>query len=127
MAREFSTAKQAKRYSDQERAAVIKEFRASGLTLSNFCKQRGKPSYQIVKAWLSESITASTEEYFPMNLHQRTSPDQSHLESFSPTNGDAYINFLYSKLAELRNQLAFLEQEIIKLSNDKAPIEINSD
>lgn len=26
MAREFSTAKQAKRYSDQERAAVIKEF-----------------------------------------------------------------------------------------------------
>lgn len=41
-----------KRYTEEEKQALIAEFNGSGMSLSGFCMQKDKPSYQVMTKWL---------------------------------------------------------------------------
>lgn len=112
-AKPMTTAKQAKRYSDKERVAAIKNFRNSRLSLSNFCKQEGNPSYQVMKVWIADSTIASHSEISATN----TSIIDDLAKRTPPKSKDEHIEILYRKLADLRLQMAAIEHDIIKLEN----------
>ncbi|AHC85818.1 hypothetical protein X970_20010 [Pseudomonas monteilii SB3101] len=112
MARVFSNAKQAKRYSDRERTAMIAKFRASGMTISNFCKQDDTPSYQVLKAWISEltlnpqsKASTSTSNINMMELNDETS---NHSREHC-------IELMHERLENLQLQLLAIKHEVMKL------------
>ncbi|EMM9105407.1 hypothetical protein C206_08744 [Pseudomonas putida TRO1] len=110
----IATAKQAKRYSDKERVAAIENFRNSRISLSNFCKQEGNPSYQVMKAWIADSTIASHSKNSATNIGKI----DDLAKRTPPKSKDEHIEILYRKLADLRLQMTAIEHEIIKLENE---------
>lgn len=115
MARKFSNAKQAKRYTDRERTAIIAKFRASGMTITNFCKQDDTPSYQILKAWISEvtlnpqsKANTSTSNINMMELNDETS---NHSR-------EHHIELMHERLENLQIQLLAIKHEVMELEQD---------
>ncbi|WP_338807636.1 hypothetical protein V8U11_15930 [Pseudomonas chlororaphis] len=104
---------QGKRYTQEEREALIAEFNLSGAAMTAFCKMPGKPSYQVFKKWIegddapkaSGSKTSSASSRTGLTLRQK----------FEATQATAYLNFLKGEAAELRTQLSAIEGEIQKL------------
>lgn len=109
-----TTAKQAKRYSDKERAAAIESFRTSRLSLNKFCKQEGSPSYQVMKLWIADSAITSLSEISATHINAIDGLKKRTL----PKSKDEHIKLLHRKLADLRLQIAAIEHEIIKLENE---------
>ncbi|WP_394206993.1 hypothetical protein [Pseudomonas putida] len=104
---EAHISKQARRYTEEERCFFIREYRASGLALTKFCQQLGKPSYQIMRGWM----TGGNDPTILQNLI-----DQSTLHGTSPNiqyySKKAYIESLYLRLADLKVQLESIKGEI---------------
>ncbi len=40
------------RYADEQKQALIEEYQTSGMSLSRFCSQQGKPSYAVMSKWI---------------------------------------------------------------------------
>ena len=40
------------RYADEQKQTLIEEYQASGMSLSRFCSQQGKPSYAVMSKWI---------------------------------------------------------------------------
>jgi transposase-like protein len=101
----------AKRYTPEEREALIAEYNLSGLSINAFCKQEGKPAYQVFKKWIEGTG------------HSGGAPASSRTglslkEEFQARQEDAYKAFLKEKIAELEGQLAAVKGELAKLGNE---------
>ncbi|WP_416311362.1 hypothetical protein [Pseudomonas sp. W03] len=97
----------AKRYTPEEREALIAEFNLSGLSINAFCKQEGKPAYQVFKNWLEGTGHSGGAPVSRTGLSLK--------EEFQARQEDAYKAFLKEKIAELEGQLAAVKGELSKL------------
>ena len=46
------------RYTPEQKAAYVAEYNTSGMSLSAFCMQQGKPSYVVMSKWVKETTGA---------------------------------------------------------------------
>ncbi|VVP91820.1 hypothetical protein PS914_03201 [Pseudomonas fluorescens] len=109
---------QGKRYTLEEREALIAEYNLSGAAMTAFCKQPGKPSYQVFKKWLDGDDAPKASGSKPSSASSRTG--LSLRQEFEATQADAYLAFLKTKASDLRTQLSALEGEIQKLEAAQA-------
>ena len=111
MASKLAAAKQAKRYNQEERKKLIDEYLNSGVPLSNFCKTKGRPSYQAMKLWLNTPSTTSktnSQEFF-------TSSTPASVNRNDPTELEL-IQSIANSIAHLEIRLAALKEELEKLT-----------
>lgn len=108
---------QGKRYTPEVREALIAEFHLSGAAMTAFCKQPGKPSYQVFKKWLDGDDAPKASGSKPSGASSRTA--MSLRDEFNASRDDAYLIFLKEKAADLRTQIAAVESEIQKLEAAK--------
>lgn len=109
---------QGKRYTPEDREALIAEYNLSGAAMTAFCKQPGKPSYQVFKKWLDGDDAPKASGSKPSGASSRTA--MSLRDEFNASRDDAYLIFLKEKAADLRTQIAAVESEIQKLESAKA-------
>lgn len=107
---------QGKRYTPEDREALIAEFHLSGAAMTAFCKQPGKPSYQVFKGWLEGNAPRAAGSK-PSSASSRTG--LTLRQEFEATQDAAYLAFLKTKASDLRTQLSALEGEIQKLEAAK--------
>ncbi|MNN52520.1 hypothetical protein D3C81_1672250 [compost metagenome] len=101
---------QGKRYTQDEREALIAEYNLSGAAMTAFCKLPGKPSYQVFKKWI--------EGDEPKGVKVSSASSRTGLtlrQKFEATQAAAYLQFLKNEAADLRTQLSAIEGEIQKL------------
>lgn len=112
MKTEAYASKQAKRYNEDERRFFINEYQASGLSLTKFCRQLGKPSYQIMRGWMiSGNNTSIMESLIAHSALQGQSVDiQYHSK-------EDYIESLYRRLADIKVQIDAIKQELDSLED----------
>lgn len=110
MASKLNAAKQAKRYNQEERKKFIDEYLNSGVPLSNFCKAKGRPSYQAMKLWLN---TPSTN---------RKTNSHAFFTSSTPATDDRndpieleIIQSIANSIAHLEIRLAAIKEELQNL------------
>lgn len=116
-----STPKQAiqgKRYTPEEREVLIAEYNLSGAAMTAFCKQPGKPSYQVFKKWIEGDDGPKAAGSKPTSASSRTG--LTLRQEFEATQDAAYLAFLKTKASDLRTRLSALEGEIQKLEAAQA-------
>ncbi|WP_073672279.1 hypothetical protein [Pseudomonas aeruginosa] len=99
----------AKRYTEEEKAALIEEFHSSGVSMSAFCKQDGKPSYPVFSKWLDKGeragVGASVASYDSKLFDEFT-------KTIMPEDVDKrYIRYLEGKVGELEEKVRQLEEQ----------------
>ncbi|KWW13546.1 hypothetical protein RBI94_02305 [Pseudomonas putida] len=97
------------RYTDEQKAAIIAEYKASGDGITVFCKKRDhKPAYQILKAWLDEAGDSGSK------TTSRTGA--SLLAEFEAQERDdrnqRLLKFLENAVKDLEGQLAAAQGEL---------------
>ena len=83
---------QGKRYTPEDREALIAEYNLSGAAMTAFCKQPGKPSYQVFKKWLDGDDAPKASGSKPSGASSRTA--MSLRDEFNASRDDAYLIFL---------------------------------
>ena len=101
-------AEQAKRYSDDERVKLIREFWSSGKTLADFCTTKGNPSYQVMKRLLCTSAITPESSDCASQTHNTHIAEQYNHEQF---------NLITNTLAQLRTRLISILEEVESLMN----------
>lgn len=95
-----------KKYSQEEKDAIIAEYNLSGKGLFSFYTEKkktgGVPSFQTLRKWIDDSKPATTSS---TNLYQEFT------QSLLPQDVDKkYIAFLEAKVTSLQARIAELEK-----------------
>ncbi|MGG6259059.1 hypothetical protein ACQ259_02985 [Stutzerimonas stutzeri] len=95
------------RYADEQKQALIEEYQTSGMSLSRFCSQQGKPSYAVMSKW----IKAEGEPVRQISRSNSVGGDSALFTEFTkslmPDDVQTrYIAFLEKRVRELEAQLA---------------------
>lgn len=95
------------RYADEQKQTLIEEYQASGMSLSRFCSQQGKPSYAVMSKW----IKAEGEPVRQVSRSNTVGSDSGLFTEFTkslmPEDVQTrYIAFLEKRVRELEAQLA---------------------
>lgn len=107
---------QGKRYTPLEREALIAEFTLSGVAMTAFCKQPGKPSYQVFKKWLEgDDAPKATGSKAPGTASLSTDFMAEFEAEQQATRNAALKQFLNKKRKALVDALAALDAELAKL------------
>jgi transposase-like protein len=119
----------AKRYTPAEREALIAEYNLGGLPITAFCKQPGKPAYQVFKKWLEDaSGTAPTSKAPTSGKAASLLAEFEEVLAQEETREQKYLRFLKGKREELKAELAQVEAEIAKLAPEqKSTLETEGD
>ncbi|MBK5003849.1 hypothetical protein [Pseudomonas sp. S32] len=109
MASKLAAAKQAKRYNQEERKKFIDEYINSGVPLGNFCKAKGRPSYQAMKLWLNTpSTTKKTNSHALFTSSTPASDVRNDIEL-------ELIQSIANSVAHLEIRLAAVKRELEKI------------
>ncbi|EGC00428.1 MULTISPECIES: hypothetical protein [Pseudomonas] len=118
MASKPAAAHQAKRYTQDDRRVIILEYFNSGLSLTKFCKVKGRPSYQTMKLWLCIS-----PDFDEGNMHSPFNSKRPLSESMDTQSEHQTIQTIAGRLALLHIQLAAIQEEIDSL-NQKSHLQL---
>lgn len=97
------------RYTDEQKQALVGEYEGSGLSLSAFCMQQGKPSYQVMTKWV-KGAGATPRQVSSNAVGKDSALFAQFTQSLLPDDVQTkYIAYLEKRVRELEAQLA--EQE----------------
>lgn len=95
------------RYTDEQKKALIQEYEASGMSLSRFCSQQGKPSFTVVSKWLKGAGIEGKQISAPSSVGNDSALFSEFTKSLMPDDVQVrYIAFLEKRVRELEQQLA---------------------
>lgn len=95
------------RYTTERKEELIAEYHASGMSLSKFCMQQGKPSYAIVSKWLKDSGSDARQMSRSTAVGNDSGLFSEFTQSLMPDDVQLkYISFLEKRVRDLEAQLA---------------------
>lgn len=100
-----------KKFTEEEKAKLIDEYRGSGLSMSAFCEKKGEPSYPTFSKWVKSygsigSVSAASSGSYDGKLYGEFT------QTLIPDDADKrYIRFLEGKVKELEVEVARLLRE----------------
>lgn len=102
-------AQQAKRYTDDERVKLIREFWSSDLLLHDFCTIKDHPSFQDMKRLLCTS---------GITINSSDSASLRDTGDITDKHNEEQLNFITSTLSQLHDRLRSTKEEVESLINE---------
>lgn len=97
------------RYTQEDKDAFVAEYNTSGMSLSAFCMQQGKPSYVVMNKWV-KGTTGVDVRQVGNSVGKDSALFADFTKSLLPDDVQTkYIAFLEKRVRELEAKLSELE------------------